>query len=153
MGYLSFDEAVGEACATKIEEVVPGASCATLPADLGPFLGDMAICQGLITPLQGKGEDPCGITIGEGYEQLPGGCIDDLVCVGAADVMPTCEQGVSTAGDCSAEGAQCGGDDGCVDGICTEQLDEGEVCRTGPECSSENCGEGVCGAPSPLCPP
>jgi len=152
MGYLSFDEAVAEACATKIEEVVPGTSCATLPADIGTFLGDMATCAGLTTPLQSEGA-PCGITLGEGYEKLPDGCIGDLVCEGDGDAMPTCEQGVPTGGDCKAEGAQCGGDAECIDGVCTEQLDQGEVCATGQDCVSGNCEEGVCGAPSPLCGP
>ena len=152
MGYLAFDEGVAEACATKLEEVLPGTSCDVLPADIGTYFADMAACAGLMTPLQGEG-DPCGITLGEDYTALPDGCLDGLVCEGPGDVMPTCEQGIAPGGDCSAEGAQCGGDAECVDGVCTEQRAEGDACTAGQQCASDNCEQGACGPPSPLCPP
>ena len=151
LGYVSFDVAVAEACAVKVEEVVSGTACEVLPADMGAYLGDMAACAGLITPLQGEG-DPCGLRFEGAYTTLPDGCIEGLVCEGEGDVMPTCEQGIAPGGDCSAEGAQCGGAV-CVDGVCTVQGAVDAPCTSGSECASGNCIGGACGLPDPICPP
>ena len=149
MGYLTFHAPVAESCATKIEETLPGTECAEVPVDMGPYLGQLASCQGLWTALQAEGE-PCGITTGETFEALGEGCIEGLICEAEGDAMPTCRPGLGVGDECSAEGDECSGETHCFEGLCAAQRGLGEPCLSDAQCQSDNCEEEACGGPSTL---
>ena len=145
LGYLVFDEVVGNACALKVEEVLTSTACESLPMDLGQYMGELEACEGLMQPQQGQG-DPCGFDLGgeDGFISLSDGCISGLFCQAHGDQMPTCEPALPEGGDCSAEGTQCLSDDECVDGVCVSPLELGAACLEGWQCQSGACEEDLC---------
>jgi hypothetical protein len=149
MGYITFDEAVAETCEATIELTLSSTECANMPQELGPFLGDLLACEGLITPLQGQG-DPCGIPSEGSYVALEDGCTGNLRCLGEAQGMPTCEPGVPPGGECSEEGTKCGRESACVDGVCLKRGDLGAACSVDRACESGACDQRACRAPWPL---
>jgi hypothetical protein len=83
-------------------------------------------------------------------------CASDIQCTSGycefdlETSSQTCTQRPGEGDDCEF---QCADGFACIDGTCSEPLDDGETCEFGPECMSGYCDDsGEC-SPAPIVPP